>query len=62
MAAANASAREQRAAILASPLSEPSGFGLAVDCGSPECRRDRTFAIAELAAFYGPDRKVRDML
>ena len=62
MAAANASARGQRTAILASPLRELSGFYLAVDCGSPECRRDRTFAIADLAAFYGPDRKVRDVL
>jgi hypothetical protein len=32
MAAANASARGQRAAILASPLSELTGFNLAVDC------------------------------
>jgi hypothetical protein len=32
MAAANASARGQRAAILASPLHELTGFYLAVDC------------------------------
>ena len=62
MAAANASARGQRNAILASPLHELSGFYLAVDCASPECRRDRTFAIADLAALYGQERKVRDVL
>jgi len=46
MAAANASARGQRAAILASPLSELTGFNLAVDCLSPGCARERTFAGA----------------
>jgi hypothetical protein len=35
MAAANASARGQRAAILASPLHELTGFYLAVDCLAP---------------------------
>jgi hypothetical protein len=37
MAAANASDRGQRAAILASPLSELTGFNLTVDCLSPGC-------------------------
>ena len=53
MAAANASARGQRAAILASPLSELTGFNLTVDCLSPGCARERTFAVADLATFYG---------
>ena len=35
MAAANASARGQRAAIMASPLREMTGFCLAVDCLAP---------------------------
>ena len=35
MAAANAFARDQRLAILASPLSELTGFALAVGCGDP---------------------------
>jgi hypothetical protein len=37
MAAANASARGQRVAILASPLHELAGFLLAVDCLAPGC-------------------------
>jgi hypothetical protein len=51
MAAANASARGQRSAILASPLHELSGFYLAVNCLAPCCKGERTFAIAELASF-----------
>jgi len=35
MAAANASARAQRSAILASPLHELTGFYLEVDCLAP---------------------------
>ena len=53
MAAANASARGQRAAILASPLSELTGFSLTVDCLRPGCSRERTFAITDLTTFYG---------
>ncbi|MEJ0017631.1 MAG: hypothetical protein WDN25_13895 [Acetobacteraceae bacterium] len=52
MAAANASARGQRSALLASPLRELSGLFLAVDCREPGCRGERRFAIVELAAFY----------
>jgi hypothetical protein len=62
MAAANASARGQRAAILSSPLHEFSGFLLAVDCCGPECRGELSFAIAELANFYGRDRTVGQVL
>jgi hypothetical protein len=58
MAAANASARGQRAAILASPLHELTGFYLAVDCLAPRCNGERTFAVAELATFYGRDSTV----
>jgi hypothetical protein len=54
MAAANASARGQRAAILASPLYELTGFYLAVDCLAPRCNGERT-AVAELASFYSRD-------
>jgi predicted Rdx family selenoprotein len=36
----------QRAAILASPLSELTGFNLSVDCLTPGCGGERTFAIA----------------
>jgi len=58
MAAANASARGQRAAILASPLHELTGFYLAVDCLAPGCHGERSFAVAELASFYGQDGTV----
>src|SRR4249920_136160 len=62
MAAANASARGQRAAILASPLHELTGFYLAVDCLTSDCARERTFVVAELASFYGPQRTVSQVL
>ena len=55
MAAANASARGQRAAILASPLHELTGFYLAVDCLAPRCNGERRFAVTDLATFYGRD-------
>jgi hypothetical protein len=42
----------QRVAILTSPLHELTGVYLAVDCRSTDCRGERKFAIAELAAFY----------
>jgi len=62
MAAANASPRGQRVAILGSPLHELSGFYVAVDCLTPRCRGERCFAIAELATFYGRDRTVGQVL
>jgi hypothetical protein len=62
MAAANASARGQRSAILASPLSELSGFCLAVDCLAPGCGGERSYAVAALARFYGAHRTVGDVL
>ena len=62
MAAANASARGQRAAILASPLHELTGFYLAVDCLAAGCNGERRFAIAELATFYGQNSTVGHVL
>jgi hypothetical protein len=62
MAAANASARGQRAAILASPLHELSGFLLTVDCLGSDCRGERSFAVAELASFYGQASTVGQVL
>jgi hypothetical protein len=62
MAAANASARAQRAAIFASPLHQLTGFCLAVDCVTPGCRGERAFAISDLANVYGRDRTVADVL
>ena len=44
MAAANASTRGQRAAILASSLHELTDFYLAVDCLSPRCNGERVKA------------------
>jgi hypothetical protein len=49
MPAANATARGHRAAILASPLHELTGFYLTADCLTPGCSGERGFAIAELA-------------
>ena len=48
MAAANASARGQRAAIFASPLHELTGFYLAVDCLAPRCNGERTLPWSSL--------------
>ena len=48
MAAANASARGQRHATLASPLAELTGFALAVDCLGRGCAGERTYAITGL--------------
>ena len=62
MAAANALARGQRAPILASPLHELTGFYLAVDCLAPRCNGERTFAVAELASFYGRNSTVKQVL
>jgi hypothetical protein len=55
VAAANASARSPRAAILASPLRELTGFCLAVDCLAPACSGERSYAIAALERFCGPE-------
>jgi hypothetical protein len=62
MAAANASVRGQRGAILPSPLHELTGFYLAVDCLARGCNGERTFAIAELASFYGRDCTAGELL
>ena len=63
MAAANASPRAQRSAILASPLHELTGFCLEVDCLAEGCRRDWMFAVSELAScFYGRDPTVGEVL
>jgi hypothetical protein len=61
MAAANASARGQRVAILASPLHQLTGFYLSVDCGTTSCGGQRAFAISDLASFY-KDRTVGEVL
>ena len=62
MAAANALPRGQRVAILASPLSELTGFMLSVDCRSGGCGGERTFAVSDLASFYGASRTVGEVL
>ena len=62
MAAANASARGQRVAILGSPLHELTGFCLAVGCLAPGCNGECSFAVAELASFYGNGCTVGEVL
>src|SRR5689334_12648155 len=62
MAAANASARGQRVAILGSQLHELTGFLIAVDCGTQNCRGERAYAMAELAGMFGREVMVSDVL
>jgi hypothetical protein len=62
MAAANASPRAQRSALLRSSLAELTGFCLAVNCLSPGCRGERTFTMADLGRFYGPKLTVGQVL
>jgi hypothetical protein len=62
MAAANVPARGQRTGILGSPLKELTGYYLAVDCLSPGCGGERTFAVAELASFYGAPHTIGSVL
>jgi hypothetical protein len=62
MAAANASPRGQRVAILASPLHELTGFYLAVDCLAPHCNGERSYAVTDLATFCGRDTTVGQVL
>ena len=51
--AANASIRAQRRAVLESPLRDFEAWLVAVDCGGPDCRRDRVYTLAELVGLYG---------
>jgi hypothetical protein len=46
--------------LLESPLHELTGINLAVDCMAPRCRRDRTYAIGDLARPFGPNCTVGD--
>ena len=59
---ANASPRAQRYAVLESPLRDFDGWLIAIDCGNPECRRDRIYSLGELAGFYGGTVKVAEVL
>ena len=52
----------QRVAILGSPLRELTGFYLSVDCMTAGCGSERTYAVAELASFYGQDQTVGSVL
>jgi hypothetical protein len=51
--AANATARAHRRAVLESPLGDFEGWLLAVDCGAPDCRRNRAHDLQELARVLG---------
>ena len=62
MAAANASRRGQRIAILASPLSELVGFNLTVDCRSTDCGGERAYPVAGLVAMFGASVTVGNVL
>jgi hypothetical protein len=58
----NSSAHGQRAATLANPQSDLKGFNLTVDSLTQECGGEPTFAVADLASFYGRNRTVGDVL
>ena len=60
--AANASIRAQRHAVLESPLRDLEAWMIAVDCGAPACRRDRVYALADLAQLYGGTVTIGAML
>lgn len=62
LAAANASARGQRVAILASPLGELTGFSLVVDCLAPGCGGELSYTVAALAACYSAGMTVGEAL
>ena len=62
MAAANATSRGQRQAILASPLGELTGFVLTVDCRGARCGGERSYAVTALAACYSPRTTVAELL
>jgi hypothetical protein len=62
MAAANASARGQRHAIVASPLRELTGFVLVVDCGGAQCGGERSYALTALATCYAQGMTVSGAL
>ena len=59
---ANASPRARRYAVLESPLRAFEKWLIAIDCGNPECRRDRIYSLGELARFYGGTVKVAEVL
>ena len=52
----------QRVSILISQLAQLSGFRPAVDCLSPGCSGERTFAVSERASFYGRNITVGKVL
>ncbi len=62
MAAANASPRGQRVAILASPLAELTGFCLVLDCLTRGCSGQRTLAMTDFATFYGGKTTVGEVI
>jgi hypothetical protein len=53
VAAANASPRGQRHAVLASPAADFIGWRLAIDCGGRACGGERAYAVAALMALHG---------
>lgn len=53
MAAANATPRGQRHAVLTSAAADFIGWRLAIDCGGQLCGGERTYAVAALLALHG---------
>jgi hypothetical protein len=61
MAAANASPRGQRYAILSSPLADLTGFLLTVVCRGSNCGGERCDALSALAACNAPTMTVGEV-
>jgi hypothetical protein len=62
VAAANASPRGQRHAVLASPAADFVGWRLAIDCGGQACGGERAYAVAALLALHGLQQIVSQLV
>ena len=59
---ANQSDRQKRTAILRMTLGELAGFCLTLDCRTPGCKGERTYAVADIAGMYGHELTMADAL
>ena len=62
MAAANASPRAQRLAVLGSPVAEFVGWRLAIDCGTADFGGERAYAVAALVATHKGARTIGQLV
>jgi hypothetical protein len=57
----NISVRKRTGIVMRSPISDFAGWSLLVDCGGPQCSRDRLRDVAALAREH-PERTVAGTL